>query len=274
MRAIRVTSLALLGTAVFAVGAPGALADENGGGGGLGADLTSFRFTVVPERVAPGGTVTLSATECLAPAVTASSPAFETVTLGAGTPATVRIPLTARPGTTYGVIFDCQGEHGLARLMVAPADTALQRRVDSTTPRRAGGGGQADPGIPGVPGVPGMPHATGVSRVSDVPVVPELPEAPALPPGPDGSVLPELPTEPGPDPEAADPGGYPDGGGEQYARSDERFPSAPVKPDGGVRAGGGGLSGPSAAQTGVGLALVAGAVGGAGVLLRRSRHGG
>ncbi|WP_328681073.1 hypothetical protein OG905_36030 [Streptomyces sp. NBC_00322] len=57
MRAIRVASLALIGTAALALGAPAALADD-------GSSITSFGSTLPPTTAAPGDTETLNATEC------------------------------------------------------------------------------------------------------------------------------------------------------------------------------------------------------------------
>ncbi|WP_406264285.1 hypothetical protein OHT93_03995 [Streptomyces sp. NBC_00191] len=57
MRAIHVASLALIGTAALALGAPAALADD-------GSSITSFGSTLPPTAAAQGDTGTLNATEC------------------------------------------------------------------------------------------------------------------------------------------------------------------------------------------------------------------
>ncbi|MER7660159.1 hypothetical protein [Streptomyces sp. NPDC096193] len=116
MRALRVASLALAGTtAALALGAPAALAEDGG-------TVTSFGFTVSPEDVEPGGTVTLNATECESPTVTASSGVFDTVTLSEGLPATATVFEDAEPGAEYDVTFDCEGEKGTTTLSVGGAE--------------------------------------------------------------------------------------------------------------------------------------------------------
>ncbi|WP_406404271.1 hypothetical protein OH805_33470 [Streptomyces sp. NBC_00879] len=57
MRAIRVASLALIGTAALALGAPVALADD-------GSSITSFGSTLPPTATEQGDTGTLSTTGC------------------------------------------------------------------------------------------------------------------------------------------------------------------------------------------------------------------
>ncbi|MGW4199661.1 hypothetical protein [Streptomyces sp. NPDC004726] len=154
-------------------------------------DITSFGFTVTPERVAPGETVTLHATECEVPTVTASSGVFETVTLTDGLPGTATISENAEPNAVYEVTFDCEGERGTARITVGAFDS---------------------------------PTGKGT-----------------------------------------------------YTGTGTQTPSALSKPDGGVKAGtGGSISKAGPARAVVGSVLVAGAVGGAGVLLllrRRARNG-
>ncbi len=178
MRALRVASLAAIGSAAaLALGAPAALADEEG-------DITPFGFTVTPEEVAPGETVTLNATECDSPTMTASSGVFETVTLQEGLPATATVFEDAKPGADYDITFDCKGEKATTTLTVSATATASLTQT-----------------------VPGTATHT---------------------------------------------------------------PSPLTKPDGGVKAGSGGsLPGLSPTQTVLGSVLVAGALGGGVVLLRR-----
>ncbi|MFC4607462.1 hypothetical protein ACFO9E_06485 [Streptomyces maoxianensis] len=112
MRAIRVASLALIGTAALTVGAPAAVAAD-------GSDLIPPGFTVTPSTAAPGGTVTLNATECAVPPVTVSSGVFDTVTLDEGHSGTAKIDARARPGTEDEVTFECNGEKVTTPLTVS-----------------------------------------------------------------------------------------------------------------------------------------------------------
>ena len=65
MRAGRITAAAaLLAGSVVALAAPPALADSN---------ITSFGFSVSPTTVAPGGSVTLRATDCAAQATASAT---------------------------------------------------------------------------------------------------------------------------------------------------------------------------------------------------------
>ncbi|QDY75441.1 hypothetical protein [Streptomyces qinzhouensis] len=140
MRAIRLAPLAALSTAAaLAVAAPAAAAvpvpvpvpvtgTDAGTDSGTAAErdggVTSFGFTVAPETVAPGGTVTLRATECSGPSVTASSGVFAPVTLAEGLSGTTTVFPEAEPGTAYDITFDCLGERGIARLLIADKSPA------------------------------------------------------------------------------------------------------------------------------------------------------
>ncbi|WP_327254540.1 hypothetical protein [Streptomyces sp. NBC_01244] len=119
MRSIRVASVALLSTAAFALAAPMASAND----GGTTPNVTSFGFTVSPAAVAPGGTVTLNATECQEPLVKVSSGIFDAVELNEGKSATVKVDADAKPGAQYEVTFDCKGEKGTTTLTVAGPST-------------------------------------------------------------------------------------------------------------------------------------------------------
>ncbi|AZK92779.1 MULTISPECIES: hypothetical protein [Streptomyces] len=262
MRAIRLAPLAALTTAVLAFAAPaaaavpvpgpvpvpapatgattgtdpGAAADAGTGAGAdsgavaeQGGGVTSFGFTVAPETVAPGGTVTLRATECSGPAVTASSGVFAPVTLAEGLPGTATVFPEAEPGTAYDITFDCQGERGTARLLVAEESEAGRVRAGQDP------AGQEDGGV----------------------VVRE--------PVPDSGTG------------TRDSGAHDSGAGAHDGTSAHRSES-PVKPDGGVRAGGGGSlpqSGPE--RIAAGSALMAGAAAAGAVLFavrrRRTGHG-
>lgn len=180
MPAIRVTSLALLCAAALTVTAPAALAasvsssDTPSGAAGRtisdsvavpddgvdetvteSGDVTSFGFTVTPEDIAPGGTVTLNATECQSPVVTASSGVFDEVTLSEGLPATAKVSEDAEPGAEYDVVFDCAGERGTATLTVGPATVRPSPGTD--TGSHTGTGKHPDAGThpPTLPSKPG-----------------------------------------------------------------------------------------------------------------------
>ncbi|MEW1550983.1 hypothetical protein [Streptomyces tsukubensis] len=264
MRAIRLAPLAALTTAALAFAAPAVTAvpvpgpvpvpapatgartgtDPGAGadaGAGAGADpgaaaeqgggVTSFGFTVAPETVVPGGTVTLRATECSGPAVTASSGVFAPVTLAEGLPGTATVFPEAEPGTAYDVTFDCQGERGTARLLVAEEPAAGQ-------------------------------NPAGQDRAGQDPAGREDGDAVVRDPATDsGSAA----------------GTHDSGAGAHDGTSAHRSES-PVKPDGGVRAGGGGSlpqSGPE--RIAAGSALMAGAAAAGAVLFavrrRRTGHG-
>ncbi|MEW2081842.1 hypothetical protein [Streptomyces sp. NPDC005283] len=141
MRAIRVASFALIGTAALAIGAPAAADDGN--------DMTSFDFTASPATVAPGGTVTLHATECEAPTVTASSGVFKTVTLDEGRPATTKIAADAKPDAKYDVTFVCKGEKGTTPVTVTGSSgsrTGTKTGADAGTATGTGTGADTGTG--------------------------------------------------------------------------------------------------------------------------------
>ncbi|MFC8953188.1 hypothetical protein ACFT8P_11145 [Streptomyces sp. NPDC057101] len=117
MRAIRAAAAALLSAAAVVAVAPGALAGEEK------PDVTSFGFSVSPETVAPGGTVTLTSEGCEVPSVSVTSGVFDTVTLEEGRPGTATVDFDAKAGAQYEITFDCQGERGTTTLTVAQADT-------------------------------------------------------------------------------------------------------------------------------------------------------
>ncbi|WP_435973215.1 hypothetical protein [Streptomyces sp. Qhu_M48] len=117
MRAIRAASAALLSAAAVVTVAPIALAGENDHG------ITSFGFSVTPETVAPGGTVTLTSDGCEVPSVTVTSGVFDTVTLAEGRPGSATVDVDAKAGAQYEITFDCEGERGTTTLTVAQGDT-------------------------------------------------------------------------------------------------------------------------------------------------------
>ncbi|NUK34467.1 hypothetical protein HRW12_11965 [Streptomyces lunaelactis] len=141
MRAIRVASLALIGTAALTLGAPVAFAEDE-------TNITSFGFTVTPETVAPGGTVTLNATECASPTVLVSSGIFDTVTLAEGHSATAKVDDAAKPEAEYDITFDCKGEKGSIPLTVtggSGTDTGTGTETGKET--GTGAGAETETGI-------------------------------------------------------------------------------------------------------------------------------
>ncbi|MFC9793732.1 hypothetical protein ACFVJI_13910 [Streptomyces sp. NPDC127584] len=122
MRAIRAASAALLSaTALVATTAPAAFAGEDDHG------VTPFGFSVSPETVAPGGTVTLTSDGCEEPTVTVTSGVFDTVTLNEGRDGSATVDIDAKSGAQYQITFDCKGERGTATLTIA------QGKPDGTT---------------------------------------------------------------------------------------------------------------------------------------------
>jgi hypothetical protein len=133
MRAIRGAATALLATAALCLAAPTATAGDDdlwgegagvgagvaeGTGDGAGHTITSFGFSVSPETVAPGGTVTLKSDGCEVPTVTVTSGVFDTVTLEEGRAGTAKVDVDAKAGAEYPVTFDCKGEKGTATLTI------------------------------------------------------------------------------------------------------------------------------------------------------------
>ncbi|MFE5943251.1 hypothetical protein [Streptomyces sp. NPDC056480] len=117
MRAIRAASAALLSAAVVVMVAPTALANEDD------RTITSFGFSVSPETVAPGGTVTLKSDGCEVPSVTVTSGVFDTVTLNEGRSGNATVDVDAKAGTQYEITFDCKGERGTTTLTITQGDT-------------------------------------------------------------------------------------------------------------------------------------------------------
>ncbi|MFF4643167.1 hypothetical protein [Streptomyces sp. NPDC001389] len=132
MGAIRSSATTLLSAGAaglaLALGAPVALAAE-------AAPVTSFAFAVTPSTVAPGGTVTLSVSNCAAAFATASSGVFDTVTIERGKTVEVRVDRDARPGALYSVTFTCNGENGSADLTIS-GGTTMPSTSSTSGPRR------------------------------------------------------------------------------------------------------------------------------------------
>lgn len=264
MRAIRVASLALIGTTALTIGAPVALAADEG-------DITPAGFTVSPSTVAPGGTVILNATECDDSTVTVSSGVFEPVTLDEGRPGTARIDAEAKPGAENEVTFDCNGEKVTTALAISNdsgslSGTGTGTGTEAGTETAAGDsptGTEADALDALVGTAPGTKSETG-----DLPTGIET-----------GDVLTEGEAETG----DAYTGTKDESGDSHTAAKDESGDShtgkedshtgqGTTKPGAGVDAGAGGsFADLSPAQIAVGSALVAGGVLGGGVLLLRRR---
>ncbi|MEU0395530.1 hypothetical protein ABZ208_22620 [Streptomyces sp. NPDC006208] len=114
MRATRIASLSLGCLFAVALTAPVAAADDEA----EASAVMPFGFDVSPQRVAPGGTLTLTVTRCAAPTATVSSALFDTVTLTDGKPGTAQVNADAKAGGEYEVSFHCKGEKGATSLIV------------------------------------------------------------------------------------------------------------------------------------------------------------
>jgi hypothetical protein len=230
MRAIRIAFLSLVGAAALVPFAPVAQAQDGG-------DVTSFAFSVSPESVAAGGTVTLKASECAAKTVTVSSGVFDPVTLTDGTPGKAQVREDAEPGAAYEATFDCKGEKGYATLTVAEGGSGGHPQPGTSQP------GKDEPGTD----EPGK-HEPGTPQ-----------------PGKD---------EPGKDEPGKHEPGTPQPGKHDPGRHEPgKHEPGTVKPGGGVKAGAGGsFSDIGPARLATGTALIAGALGG-GVLLLCRRPG-
>ncbi|MFF0062343.1 hypothetical protein ACFYRC_12440 [Streptomyces sp. NPDC005279] len=302
MRAIRVASFALIGTAALAIGAPAAADDGN--------DMTSFDFTASPATVAPGGTVTLHATECEAPTVTASSGVFKTVTLDEGRPATTKIAADAKPDAKYDVTFVCKGEKGTTPVTVTGSSgsrTGTKTGADAGTAAGTGTGADTGTGTGTDTGTgtsadstemttgsdAGTEMSTGTDADTDTDMSTEADAGTGSDAGTTtgtGTDTTEMTTGTGtgtaakPDagtgtaakPDAGTGTAKPDrgsGNGKPDRGSGKGKPdrgSGNGKPDGGVKGGAGGsVSDLSPAQIALGSALLAGALGGSVSLLRR-----
>ncbi|MFD3941971.1 hypothetical protein [Streptomyces sp. NPDC058579] len=178
MRAIRGAATALLATAALGLGAPTAgavddvpaadvpvsevpvndvpapdvpVSDIPGSvgtgsaaatGEGTGQGITSFGFSVSPSTVAPGGKVTLKADGCETPSVTVTSGVFATVTLDEGRSGTATVDADAKVAAEYQVTFDCKGEKGTTKLIIAGQSTGGHETGGQST----GGGDGASTG--------------------------------------------------------------------------------------------------------------------------------
>ncbi|NBM20984.1 hypothetical protein [Streptomyces sp. GC420] len=135
MRAIRAASAtAVLGITALTLTAPPPAASAQGA-------TPSFRFSVNPVSVPPGGTVTLRVTDC-AYSVSASSGAFDTVAVPQGRSVTATVDPSARAGAVYPVTFVCNGETGTTNITIASRTptTSSTSRPPATRSSTAGAG--------------------------------------------------------------------------------------------------------------------------------------
>ncbi|WP_260610920.1 hypothetical protein [Streptomyces sp. WAC06614] len=114
---------ALLGAgatgAILVLGAFGASTGSSAPAAPGPARQTSAGFTVYPETVEPGGTVTLAATGCTAAETSISSGVFDSVRLEQGRTAKVRVDRDARRGALYTVTFTCGGVNHSVDIAIA-----------------------------------------------------------------------------------------------------------------------------------------------------------
>ncbi|MET9700230.1 hypothetical protein ABZY31_25405 [Streptomyces sp. NPDC006529] len=136
MGAIRTSATALLAAGaagtLLVFGAAGAVAAE-------AQPVTSFGFAVAPSTVAPGGTVVLSVSGCVAASTTVSSGVFDTVSVPKGQTVRVTVDRDARRGARYSVNFTCNNETGSTDLTIAGGTSTPTTR--STTAVRGVRGG-------------------------------------------------------------------------------------------------------------------------------------
>ncbi|MFF4325040.1 hypothetical protein ACFYZT_00810 [Streptomyces sp. NPDC001591] len=192
MGAIRSSATALLSAgatglalALGAFGAPAGLAAEE-------APATSFAFAVTPSTVAPGGTVTLSVSNCGASSATASSGIFDTVTIERGRTVKVTVDRDARPGALYSVTFTCDGENGSADLTItggttqpSTSSTSAPRRTPSPTATATSGTGLRPP-----PPVTRPPRTTQPARTTPPARIAPPPRTPPARPTPPARTTP------------------------------------------------------------------------------------
>ncbi|CAL9344876.1 hypothetical protein SUDANB171_00343 [Streptomyces sp. enrichment culture] len=115
-------------------------------------DSDSFAFSLSPQTVQPGGTVTLTATGCTGAEAFAESGVFDRISLG--TPGQTQSARTtvnpaARPGSTFDVTFTCGAQSGRTTLTVnstvAAAATPTPAATAGTATAAAGKEGAATP---------------------------------------------------------------------------------------------------------------------------------
>ncbi|MDQ8702824.1 hypothetical protein RCO28_10030 [Streptomyces sp. LHD-70] len=99
----------LAACALTAAAAPVATADSTG----------SWRVSVTPSTVAPGGQVTLSSSGCQVPTVKVDAPIFDPVELNEGHSATAHVYPDANRGAEYEVTFTCKRKTKTVPLKIA-----------------------------------------------------------------------------------------------------------------------------------------------------------
>ncbi|WP_406432726.1 hypothetical protein OHB00_08080 [Streptomyces sp. NBC_00631] len=152
MRAIRVTSAALLGVGALALSAPVILASDSGDRGGGGRKGTPFGFRVTPTTVTAGGRVSLHLDRdggCRG-AATVTSGAFDTVRIPSERDSvTATVDPDAKSQASYRVTFNCDGSSASTELAIASAVSAAGHsdgHTDGRTDEHAApaGDGHAD----------------------------------------------------------------------------------------------------------------------------------
>ncbi|MFG2717958.1 hypothetical protein ACGFW5_06590 [Streptomyces sp. NPDC048416] len=153
MGAIRIASVALIGAGALAL-APSTAVAANGS---ANANPGTPAFSVTPSVIAPGGQVTLNATNCSGDA-TATSGVFNTVTIPKDSSRNATVDSDAKRGASYTVTFNCDGVRGTTQLTIAggsPTASSTTRptvspTVRTTTPPlgvRGGLGGSTGDGL-------------------------------------------------------------------------------------------------------------------------------
>ncbi|MFE0691800.1 hypothetical protein ACWGNE_24565 [Streptomyces xiamenensis] len=117
-------------------------------------DSDSFAFTLSPQTVQPGGTVTLTATGCTGAEAFAESGVFDRISLG--TPGQTQSARTtvnpaARPGSTFDVTFTCGGQSGRTTLTINSTVAAAATPTPAATPAATAGTATAAAGKEGAP---------------------------------------------------------------------------------------------------------------------------
>ncbi|MFE9257768.1 hypothetical protein [Streptomyces sp. NPDC006879] len=123
---------------------------------------TPFGFALTPSVVAPGGSVTLSVTDCDASFATASSGVFDTVSVPRGQTVDVTVDRDARRGAVYSVTFTCDRDNGSTELTIS-GGTSTPTTSSTSRPR------------------PLAPTATPTRSASLLPVAPPAPAATRYP---------------------------------------------------------------------------------------------
>ncbi|MEU2618323.1 hypothetical protein ABZ642_09135 [Streptomyces sp. NPDC007157] len=251
MHAIRLASAALLGVGALVLGAPAALTDDQGDGGGDSGRQTTFGVHVTPSTVSAGGRVSLQLNrdESCRGAATVTSDVFDTVRIPQGRDSVAAtVDRDARSQTSYRVTVDCDGARGSTQLSIAGAqstghgDGGTDSRADGQSEGRTDG--RADGGSDDQSTDHTSDHTVGRT---------------------DGGT--DSQSDDDSDDQSAD---RTDGGADSGAGGREELNPQPLPPDRGVRAGAGGsVDGFDLNEIGLGIVLVVGSVGTAYRIARR-----